>query len=214
LRNGSPHRLSATEFGGESLDLEAGLLQRAGAIDFLGGETQFLRSGKLGGDAAASFGFTKAAGNEALELLFRLAPGNHQTIKCFVNAGFDQKSGFHKGGVACAGALPFGELTEDDFGDARVDDGVETVESGAIVENDGAKFCPVNAATRSEHGLPEFLEDLVVGGIARLDEPMSQGIGIEDREAHFAQHSGDGAFAAGDSTGEAESEHDREFIAP
>jgi len=102
-------------------------------------------------------------------------------------------------------------LTEDDFGDARMHNGVETVEPGAIVENDSAEFCAVNTATRGEDGLSEFLEDLVVGRIARLDEPMSQGIGIEDGEAHFAQHGGDGAFAAGDSTGEAESEHDREL---
>jgi hypothetical protein len=40
---------------------------------------------------------------------------------------------------------------------------------------------------------------------------MSQGIGVEDGEAHFAQHGGDCAFAAGDSTGKAESEHDREL---
>jgi hypothetical protein len=187
------------------------LLERAGAVDSLGGETQLFRDGKLGGDAAASFGFAKATGNEALELLFRLAPGNDQTIEFLVNAGFDQKSGLHKSGVACAGPLPFGELTEDDFGDARMDDGVETVEPGAIVENDGAEFRAVNTTAWSEHGLPEFLEDLVVGRIARLDEPMSQGIGVEDGEAHFAQHGGDCAFATGDSTGEAESEHDREL---
>jgi len=109
IGNGSPRRLSATEFAGESLDLEAGLLQRAGAVDFLGGKTQFLRDGKLGGDAAASFGFAKAAGNEALELLLRLAPGNHQTIQIFVNAGFDQKSASKKAASRCAGPLPFGD---------------------------------------------------------------------------------------------------------
>jgi hypothetical protein len=211
VRHGSPHRLSAAKLAGESLDLEARLLQRAGAVDFLGGETQLFRNGKLGGDAAASFGFAKVTGNEALELLLRLAPGNYQAIEFFVNAGFDQKSGFHKGGVARAGALPFDELTEDDFGNARMDDGVETVEPGAIVENDSAEFCPVDTATGGKHGLPEFLEDLVVGRLAGLDEAVSQGIGIEDREAHFTKHSGDGAFAAGDSTGEAESEHDREL---
>jgi len=48
----------------------------------------------------------------------------------------------------------------------------------------------------------EFLEDFVVGRQARLDEPMGQGVGVEDGEAHFAEHGGDGAFAAGDAAGE------------
>jgi hypothetical protein len=187
------------------------LLERAGAVDFFGGKTQLFGDRKLGGDAAASFSFAKATGNEALELLLRLAPGNDEPIEFFVNAGFDQKSGFHKGGVACASALPFGELTEDDLGDVRMNDGVKTVELGAIVENDGAEFCAVDIAAGSEHGLPEFPEDLVIRRISRLDEPVSQGIGVEDGEAHFAQHGSDGAFAAGDSTGEAESQHDREL---
>src|SRR5882762_5539086 len=56
-------------------------------------------------------------------------------------------------------------------------------------------------------GLAEFLEDFIVGGLAGLDELVGEGVGVEDREPHFAQHGGDGAFAAGDSTGKAESEH-------
>jgi len=47
-------------------------------------------------------------------------------------------------------------LTEDDFGDAGMHNGVETVEPGTIVENDSAEFCPVNTATRGEDGLSEF----------------------------------------------------------
>ncbi len=142
-----------------------------------------------------------------LELLLRLAPGNHQAIQFFVNTGFDQKGGFHQGGVAHAAPLPFLELTEDDLGDARMDDGVEAVELGAIVENDGAEFCAVNTAIGGEHPLAEFVEDLVVCRLAWFDELVSQGVGVEDGETHFAEHGGDGAFAAGDAAGEAESEH-------
>ena len=107
-------------------------LERAGTVDFLGGQTQFFLDGKLGGDAAESFGFAEAAGDEAFELLFRGAPCDHEAIQFLVNAGFDQERSFHKGGVARAVTLPFLELTDDDFGDARMDDGVEVVESGAI----------------------------------------------------------------------------------
>jgi len=189
------------------LDLAAGFLQRAGAVDFLGGETQFILDGKLGGDAAAGFTFAKVTRDKALELLLRLAPGDDEAIEFFVNAGFDQERGFHKGGVARAVTLPHVKLAEDDFSDAGMDDSVETVELGAIVENDGAELCAVNAAVPGKHRLAEFLEDLVVSRLARLNELVGEGIGVEDRKAKFAEHGSNGAFAAGDSTGESESEH-------
>ena len=89
-----------------------------------------------------------------------------------------------------------------EFGNARVDDGVQAVELGAIVEHDGAEFCAVDPPVRHGHGLSEFLQDLAVGGLARLDKFMRQGVRIEDGEAHFPEHGSNGAFAAGDSTGE------------
>jgi len=73
-------------------------------------------------------------------------------------------------------------------------------------------FARVDARIRGEHGVAEFLEDFVVGGLAGLDELVGEGVGVEDGEAEFAEHGGDGRFfAAGDSTGEAESEHDDEL---
>src|SRR5260370_12400659 len=167
-----------SELGGQRFDLAAGFLEGAGTVDFLGSEKQFFLDGKLGGDAAAGFGFAEAARDEALELLLRRAPGNHEAIQFIVNAGFDEERGFHKSGVARAAALPFVELTEDDFCDAGIDDGVEAVPFGAIVENDGAEFCAVNAGLRRDHRPAEFLEDLGVGGLARLDVTVGPGVGV------------------------------------
>jgi hypothetical protein len=199
-------RLTA-ELGGESLDLAAGFCERAGAVDFLGGETEFFLDGKLCGDAAAGFGFAEATSQEALELLLRLAPGNDQAVQILVNAGFDEEGGLHEGSVTCAASFPFFELTEDDFCDARMDDGVETVEPGAIGEDNGAKLRPIHATIGGDHSLAEFLEDLTVGWLARFDELVGERVGVEDGEAHFAKHSSDGALAAGNAAGEAESEH-------
>jgi hypothetical protein len=195
------------ELGGESLDLVAGFRERARAVDFLGGETEFFLDGKLCGDAAESFGFTEATSEEALELLLRLAPGDDQAVQFFVNAGFDEESGLDEDSVARAASFPFLELTEDDFCDARMDDGVETVEPGAIGEDDGAKLRPIHATIGGDHSLAEFLEDLTVGRLARFDELVGERVSIEDGEAHFAKHCGDGALAAGNAAGEAESEH-------
>ncbi len=202
------------QLGGQGFDLAAGLLERTGAIDFLGGKKKFLFDGKLGGDAAPGFGFAEATREEALELLFGLAPGDHKAIQFLVNAGFDQQGGFHKSGVARAPTLPVLELTEDNFRDARMDDGVETVEPGAIGKDNGAEFSTVNAAIRGAHRRSEFLEDLVVGRLARLDEPVSQGVGVQDSKAHFTQHGRHGALAAGDPAGESESEHFIPITAP
>jgi hypothetical protein len=184
-----------------------GFIERSGAIDFFGGETKFFLDGELGGDAAAGFDFAETTRDEALELLLRLTPGDYEAVEFFVNTGLDQERGFDERWVAHTTPLPFVELAEDDFRNARVDDGVEAVEPGAVVEDDGAKFCPVNAAIRGDHCLAEFLEDPIVGWLAWLDEFVGNGVSVEDGETHFAEHGGDGAFAAGDSTGEAESEH-------
>jgi hypothetical protein len=185
----------------------AGFVEGTGAVDLIGGESEFLLDGELGGDAAAGFGFREAAGEEAVELLLRLAPGDDKTIQILVNAGFDEEGGFNKGSIAHALALPIVELTQDDFGDAGMDDGVEAVEAGAIVENDDAEFCAVNAAIRGEDGGTKFAEDFVVGGLAGFDEFVGEGVGIENGEAEFAEHGGYSAFAAGDASGKAESEH-------
>jgi hypothetical protein len=195
------------ELGGESLDLAAGFCERTRAVDSLSGETEFFLDGKLCGDAAEGFGLAKATSEEALELLLRLAPGDDQAVQIFVNAGFDEESGLDEGSVARAASFPFLELPEDDFCDARMDDGVETVEPGTIGEDNGAKLRAIHATIGGEHSLAKFLEDLTVGRLAGFDELVGERVGIEDGKAHFAKHCGDGALAAGNAAGEAESEH-------
>jgi hypothetical protein len=199
--------VAAAELGCEGFDLAAGFVERAGAIYFLGGEKKFFLDGELCGDAAAGFRFAEAAGDEAIELLFGRAPGDDKPVQIFVDTGFNEQGGFDEDGVADTGAPPYFELAQDDFGDARVNDGVEAVEPSAVVENDSGKFAAVNAAVRGEYGLAKFLEDFRECRLAGLDEFVREGVGVEDGEAHFAQHSGYGAFAAGDAAGESESEH-------
>ena len=201
--------MGAAEPGGESFDLAAGAFQGSRAVDFFGGEAQFFFDRKLRGDAAAGFGFAEAACAEALKLLLGFAPSDHQALECLVNASFDDEGRFDKSNIARALTLPFLELTRDDFRDPRVDDGVQAVELGAIAKNDGGKFGAVDAAAGVGDGRPEFLKNFVIGRLAGLYELVGEGVGIEDGEAQVAEHGGDGAFAAGDASGESESEHDR-----
>src|SRR5260370_22034806 len=87
--DGLPHSLAVAELGGQRLDLAASSFERAGAIDFLGGQAKFFLDGKLRGDAAAGFRFAKPSRQQPLELLLGTAPRDHHAIKIFVNGRFD-----------------------------------------------------------------------------------------------------------------------------
>src|SRR5438132_2618475 len=153
------------------------------------------------------FGFPEAPREEALELLLRRAPGVHQPIELLVNAGFDEQRGFDESRIVNAASPPCLELAENNFGDSRVHDGVEAIELGLIREDNRAKLCAVHAPRRIDDRTTKFLNDSIVGGLAGFDELVRQPVGVQNREAHFAEHGGDGAFAAGDAAGEAKSEH-------
>jgi hypothetical protein len=200
--------VGAAEFDGKGRNLTAGFFERAGAVDFLGGMAQLFLDRELGSDAAAGFVFTEAACEESFELLFRFAPGYNDAIEFFVNTGFDEERGFDESGIADSGAVPQFKLAENDFGDTRVDDGVETVEFCAVGEDDGAELRAVDSSAGAGDGRAEFAEDFVVCGLSRLDELVREGVRVQNGEAEFAEHGSDGAFAAGDAAGEAKSKHD------
>ena len=107
---------------GESLDVDAGFIERAGAIDGVGGALEFFFERKLGGDAVAGFGFAHAAGVEAFELLFRPAPGHNQTVELCGHAGFDEQGCFDEGRGVSATLLPVFELAKNDLVNARMKD--------------------------------------------------------------------------------------------
>ena len=202
----SSHALA--KFSSESFDLAARVFKRAGAIDFFRGVTQFFFDGKLGGDAAAGLRFAEASREQALELLLGLAPGNDQSIEFFVHARFDKEGGLHKRGIPVAVPLPVVELPEDGLGHARVHNGIETIELAAIGKDECSQFGAVNTAAAVGDQRPEFAEHFTVGGLARLSQLVRQRVGIENGEAHLAEHGRDGALAAGDPAGESESQHD------
>lgn len=127
-------------------------------------------------------------------------PGDDETVEPFIEAGFDQEGGFDEDYFAIAVALPGGKLLLRSFAHAGMNDSVEMGEFDGIGEDDVAEFSAVDAAAGSDL-LTEFLEDFPKCRLARLDELMAEGVGVEDGEAKFAEDGGDTAFAAGDSTG-------------
>ena len=103
------------EIHGESLNLGAGFIECAGAIDGVGGALEFFfeRPGaidgvggvleffvdrKLSGHAAAGFGFAHTSGAKSFELLLRRAPGDDQAVQPGGHAGFDKQCGFDESG--------------------------------------------------------------------------------------------------------------------
>jgi hypothetical protein len=169
-------RRLCAKFAGQRLDLAARFFEGPGAIDFLGGEAQFFLDGELGGNTAAGFRFAEAARDEAFELLLGGAPDDHQAIELFVDAGFDEQRRLDEDGIADTGAPPDLELAEDDFGDARVHDGVETVQLGAICEDHSTEFRAVDAAGRIGDRRPKFLDDFGVGRLAGFDEFVPESV--------------------------------------
>ncbi len=68
-------------------------------------------------------------------------------------------------------------------------------------QSGGSEFGAVDAAgTVSEIGA-KCAKNFVVSGLAGFHEFVGDGIGVENREAEFAKHGGNGAFAAGDTAG-------------
>jgi hypothetical protein len=199
--------LFASELRGERFHLMASLFERSRTIDFFGSQPQFLPDRHLGGNPAASFRFAKTARRESLELLRRFAPSDDEAIEFFVNAGFHEKRSFDKCSVARALAGPFVELAQDGLGDSRMDDGVQAVEFRAIGKNERSQLGAVHALLAIGDARTEFAENLVVSGLAGLDELVRERISVENRETHIAQHGSNGALAAGDSAGESESQH-------
>ena len=191
-------------FGCELGYLAPRFLLRAGTIDGVSRVAEFFLRIELRGEAAFCFGFCQATGDEACELLFRRAAGDHQAVEFLLKARFDKQSGFHEDNIAISGTLPFTEFSQHGFFDARVQDGVEFFELGAIGENETGQFAAMDAAAIWRQRGAKFLENFLVGGLARFHKLVTHGVGIENREAQFAQHRGYGAFAGGDSAGESE----------
>lgn len=195
------------QFGRQRFDLLASLFEGPGTVDLLRGMTQLLFHRHLRGDTAARFLFAEAARKEAFELLLRAAPGDDKAVKMFVHAGLDEQGGFDERGVARAVALPFVELAGNHFTDPRVNNGVETLEFGAILEHNRSKLGTVYPALIVGDGRAKFVKDLLVGWLAGLDKFVSQRIGVKNRKPEFAQDLSDNAFAAGNSAGQSKSQH-------
>ncbi|GAC1661539.1 MAG: hypothetical protein NVS9B4_13900 [Candidatus Acidiferrum sp.] len=127
-----------------------------------------------------------------------------------MEAGFDEQRGFDKGYVVGVGLLPYVELPRHSFGYQGVDNGIEASEFSGIGEDDGGEFGAVDdrricGLMRDDDGGSEFVEDWLIGRLAGLDQRVSQGVGVKNGKAQGAEHRGDGAFAAGDPAGKAES---------
>jgi hypothetical protein len=187
--------------------LLACFVEGAGAVNAFGSEAEFFRDGHLRGDALASLGFGEAASDEALELLFGLAPGDDEAVEGLVKARFDEEGGFNKDSVTRSGALPFGELLKSSFLDARMDDGVEAVEPAAVREDDSSELAAVDALVGGEDIGAEFLDDFAVSALAGFGELVGETVGVEYVKLQLTEHGSDHAFAASDAAGDAETKH-------
>jgi len=89
--------LALVEICGERLYLGSSFVECTGAIDFVSGVFEFFFDGKLGGDAAASFGFAHARARRRSSCC-RCAPGDDESVESCGHASFDEQRGFDKRG--------------------------------------------------------------------------------------------------------------------
>lgn len=177
------------------------MLDGRGTVDGFGGPGEFFIERQLRGKPLPDFAFAHSPGEQTGELLFGAAPGDDQAFEMAGETGFDEQRCFDENRVANAGALPLFELAEHDLFHGRMKNGVELSELAGIGKDDGSEPGAIDAAGGVGEVRAKFAKNFLVSGLAGLDEFVGYGIRIENRKTHFAQHSGDGALAAGDATG-------------
>ncbi len=87
-----------------------------------------------------------------------------------------------------------------------VDDRVQGLSGPRVVKHAAAQHGAIDVAVGRENTGAEFVDDCREPGRASGDRRPGQHIGVDDGGAEGGQLAGDGAFAAGDVTGEAEME--------
>ena len=80
-------------------------------------------------------------------------------------------------------------------------DRVEFCEFRWIGEHDRCQFVAVDLAGRIREIGAEHLQNLVVSRLAGFHQSMGDGVGVQNREAKFAENGGHGALAASDAAG-------------
>ena len=186
---------------GQSGNLRLRVFARAGRVDCVGGVFQFFIVGELKRHAAPRFGFSEAACDETLDLLFGLAPNDDESVEAFVNARFDEQSGFDENGITGIFFLPHCELQAHGIFDARVKNGIQLRKFSGVSENDRAEFFSIDRFVRTQDLISEFLHDRFVGRLAGLEEFVAELVSVENAKVHFTQAGRDETLAAGDSSG-------------
>jgi len=173
----------------------------SGRIDCVSSVFEFFIAGHLKRDAAARFGFSEAARDETLELLFASAPNDDEAIQAFVHACLDKERCFDENGIARVFLFPLCELRTHGFFDAGMKNGIQLYEFLWVGEDDCAEFFAVDGFVRPQNFVAEFFYDWFVGRLIVLEEFVAELIGVENAKVHFTQAGRDKTLAAGDSSG-------------
>src|SRR6266568_4373613 len=212
LPNSGP-RGGTAQLGRERFHLFAYFLERARTVDALRSIAQLLFHRHLRRDAPSRFLCTEPAREQTRELLFGLAPGDYHAVEKLVIAGLDDQRRLDESCSERVPALPLRELALHLLEHSRMHNAVEPLEFSAIREHDRREIPAIDAAVRACDFRSKFAEDFVMRRLARLHQTMSQSIGVQHGKTEFAQHPRDGALPAGNSPGQAKSQHERRSAA-
>jgi len=124
-----------------------------------------------------------------------------------------RRAGNHPDGVAEVGKAAFHELDgvqhyhrlsglRQQLGDAfqhgRMDDGLQSLQSRGIGEDQSAQFGAINLAIGPQDALPKLGDDAEPGWLAFGCDLMGDGVGVNDPRPQLCQHPAHGALAGGD----------------
>ena len=126
-----------------------------------------------------------AARQRALELLFGLAPHNHEHVVVAIRSGFHEECGFDHGcGLAAQGTQPSCHLTPNHW----MDGCLQPTPSLGIIQNPLRQCRPIDASVGVEHRRSKQLRYGARPFVPWAVKLVDRLIGIEDRYPSSIQH--------------------------
>ncbi len=120
---------------------------------------------------------------------------------------FDEQRRIDNRHAARVGGFEARELAIDRREQRRVHQGIEPRQFIGVGKDDGGEGGPRDAAIGRENLAAEFAHHFFVGRAAGRNHLMAERVGFQNMAAEFAHHGGHGAFAAADSSGESDAQH-------
>ena len=177
------------------------------AIDQIVGEEALFVERELRGNAALGLFSRAAAVHQAGELLVTRAPSDGKAVESFMETGFNVQRGYND----CDAGSFLGQVrqTAGDFAqNVRMSERVQARQFLRVGKNNFAQFFAVDFSLRVQNLRAELFHDFSRYRMRGFQKLVSDEVGFDDHTAELLKDARDYGFAAGDSAGEADGQHE------